>query len=46
MPRQSLGDRIYRWLLRIFPAEFRGDFGSDMLADFETSALTRVGWVV
>jgi putative ABC transport system permease protein len=34
MPRPSLGDRAYRWLLRIFPAEFRGDFGSDMLADF------------
>jgi putative ABC transport system permease protein len=33
-PRQSLGDRIYRWLLRLFPAAFRGDFGSDMQADF------------
>ena len=34
MPRSSLGDRIYRALLRLYPAEFRGDFGDDMSADF------------
>jgi putative ABC transport system permease protein len=27
-------DRLYRWLLRLFPSEFRGDFGADMRADF------------
>ncbi|MEZ5315914.1 MAG: ABC transporter permease [Vicinamibacterales bacterium] len=32
--RRAIGDRIYRALLRLFPAEFRGDFGDDMAADF------------
>src|SRR5688572_22003722 len=32
--RPSLSDRAYRWLLRLFPAEFRGDFGDEMAADF------------
>jgi putative ABC transport system permease protein len=30
----SRADRIFRRLLRLFPAEFRGDFGDDMAADF------------
>ena len=29
------GDRIFRRLLRLFPAEFRGDFGDDMTRTFE-----------
>ena len=32
MPR---GDRIFRRLLRLFPAEFRSDFGDDMTRTFE-----------
>jgi hypothetical protein len=32
--RSPSNDRLYRWLLRLFPAEFRGDFGADMRADF------------
>ena len=32
MPR---GDRFFRRLLRLFPAEFRGDFGDDMTRTFE-----------
>jgi putative ABC transport system permease protein len=32
MPR---GDRIFRRLLRLFPAEFRGDFGDDMTRTFQ-----------
>jgi putative ABC transport system permease protein len=27
-------DRLFRALLKLFPAEFRGDFGDDMAADF------------
>src|SRR5687767_12211233 len=36
MPKPSLPlpDRIYRALLRLFPAEFRGDFGEEMSEDF------------
>jgi putative ABC transport system permease protein len=30
----SRADRIFRALLRLFPAEFRGDFGDDMAATF------------
>jgi putative ABC transport system permease protein len=28
--RRSLSYRLYRWFLRLFPSEFRGDFGDDM----------------
>jgi hypothetical protein len=48
------GDRLYRLLLRLFPAEFRGDFGDDMAADFRdaradarrrgVAALARLWW--
>ena len=34
MPRAPLHDRLFRLLLRLFPSEFRGDFGDDMRADF------------
>jgi putative ABC transport system permease protein len=34
MPRQSWHDRLFRLLLKLFPAEFRGDFGDNMAADF------------
>ena len=34
MARQSLHDRLFRLLLKLFPAEFRGDFGDNMAADF------------
>src|SRR4030095_8214776 len=34
MPRQSVHDRLFRLLLKLFPAEFRGDFGDNMAADF------------
>src|SRR5262249_2244325 len=47
-------DRLYRFLLRLFPAEFRGDFGADMAADFRDErraaaaagprALARLWW--
>jgi putative ABC transport system permease protein len=30
----SRADRLFRALLRLFPAEFRGDFGDDMAATF------------
>jgi hypothetical protein len=30
----SRADRIFRRLLRLFPADFRGDFGDDMAATF------------
>ena len=30
----SRADRVFRWLLRLFPAEFRGDFGDEMAATF------------
>ncbi len=32
--RPSFGGRVFRLLLRLFPAEFRGDFARDMEADF------------
>jgi putative ABC transport system permease protein len=35
MPRQSFHDRLFRLLLKLFPAEFRGDFGDNMAADFD-----------
>jgi len=31
----SRADRIFRRLLRLFPADFRGDFGDDMAATFK-----------
>ena len=34
MPTPSWHERVFRALLRIFPADFRGDFGDDMTADF------------
>lgn len=30
----SLPDRLFSWLLRLFPPEFRGDFGEQMADDF------------
>jgi hypothetical protein len=33
MTRRS--DRLFGWLLRLFPREFRGDFAEQMAADFE-----------
>ena len=35
MPRRSGRDGLFGWLLRLFPAEFRGDFGNEMAADFQ-----------
>lgn len=35
MPRQSFHDRLFRLLLKLFPADFRGDFGDNMAADFQ-----------
>src|SRR5688572_7742166 len=34
MNRAPLPERLYRALLRLFPAEFRGDFGEQMTDDF------------
>ncbi|HSC27556.1 MAG TPA: ABC transporter permease [Vicinamibacterales bacterium] len=36
MTRRSTtrGDRLYRLLLRMFPSDFRGDFGGEMVEDF------------
>ncbi len=34
MPRPPLFERVFRALLRVFPAEFRGDFGEQMADDF------------
>jgi putative ABC transport system permease protein len=34
MRRRSGHDGLFAWLLRLFPAEFRGDFGKEMAADF------------
>ena len=33
-PPQSTAERLYRWLLGLLPADFRGDFGDSMAADF------------
>ena len=33
--RLPLADRLYGWLLKIFPVEFRGDFGEAMAEDFK-----------
>lgn len=35
----SRSDRVFRWLLRLFPADFRGDFGADMSATFRDQRL-------
>jgi predicted permease len=35
MPAPSWHTRVFRRLLRLFPAEFRGDFGDEMASDFE-----------
>src|SRR5438874_1168457 len=32
--RMSRAERLFRRLLRLFPADFRGDFGDDMAATF------------
>src|SRR5687768_14789509 len=34
MSKPSLHDRVFRSLLRLFPSEFRGDFGEQMIQDF------------
>lgn len=34
MARMPVCDRVFRALLRLFPADFRGDFGDEMAADF------------
>jgi putative ABC transport system permease protein len=34
MKRRASGDRAYHWMLRLFPAEFRSEFGHEMRADF------------
>jgi hypothetical protein len=31
MPGGSRADRLFRLLLRLFPSEFRGDFGDDIV---------------
>ena len=33
--RLPLADRLYGWLLKVFPVEFRGDFGEAMAEDFK-----------
>jgi predicted permease len=39
MHKETLGDRLFRALLRLFPADFRGDFGDEMSADFRDQRL-------
>ena len=39
MPTSSWHERLFRALLRLFPAEFRGDFGDDMADDFREQRL-------
>src|SRR5262245_57906137 len=34
MARSTLSDRLFRALLRLFPGEFRSDFGDQMTEDF------------
>src|SRR6476469_4434115 len=34
MPKPSCHERLFRALLRLFPADFRGDFGDGMADDF------------
>ena len=35
MARTPRRDRVFAALLRLFPSEFRGDFGDELRADFE-----------
>ncbi len=35
MPHRRRSDRVFGALLRLFPSEFRGDFGDQMSADFQ-----------
>jgi hypothetical protein len=35
MPRRSGRDGLFGWLVRLFPADFRVDFGKEMAADFQ-----------
>jgi hypothetical protein len=35
MGRTPTRDRVFAALLRLFPSEFRGDFGDELRADFE-----------
>jgi hypothetical protein len=35
MARTPTRDRVFAALLRLFPSEFRGDFGDELRADFE-----------
>ena len=35
MARTPMRDRVFAALLRLFPSEFRGDFGDELRADFE-----------
>lgn len=46
LPRRSRRDRFFGWLLRLFPADFRGDFGTEMAADFHDQRADAVasGW--
>ncbi|HLG53727.1 MAG TPA: ABC transporter permease [Vicinamibacterales bacterium] len=39
MARPPFYERLFRALLRLFPSEFRGDFGEDMTADFRDQRL-------
>ena len=34
MPQPPIAERLFRALLRVFPAEFRGDYGDQMTDDF------------
>lgn len=40
----SFSARLYRFLLRVLPTDFRGDFGDAMLADVEAGAHDRLFW--
>src|SRR5947208_1970021 len=39
MATRSWHERLYRAFLRLFPAEFRGDFGDEMADDFRQQRL-------
>ena len=41
MARRSRRGGLFGGLLRLFPAEFRGDFGSEMAADFQDQRAAR-----
>ncbi len=40
MTRPRFAQRLYRALLKLFPAEFRGDFGTEMTQAFEDETAT------